>query len=109
MALETSPSSDKNSQAHRLTVYEGAPAETLPPKHWTELPDGARERYLSARPRLRHLILAGFYAGTGLGLALFVLWLPGSSSDRTLTKTTVFLVALSAFTFFELFRAWRAK
>lgn len=109
MAVERPKDRVSEPYPHRPAVYDGAPAETVPPKHWTDLPRADRESHLEARPRLRHLIWAAVCLGGVLSLVLLTIFFSDTANGRTLAKTLIAVVVLLVFAAFELFRAWRVR
>ena len=108
MVEQTPSASGSQTAAYRLAVYDCAPVETVPAKHWTELPEAERESHLKSRPRLRHLIRAAICAGSAMSLVLLAIFFSETASGRTIGKALIAAVILTVLMAVELFRAWRA-
>ena len=76
---------------HRLKVYDDAPFEHEPSKHWTDLPSDERDKYLTAHPKTRLMITALIWFGAWAMFALIV-WFDPDLSNVSRPKDKVFLM-----------------
>ena len=95
----------------RLSVYDDAPIEHVPPKPWTDLPREDREKYLVAHPRTARLIVAGFVFALWV-VTIGLVWLDyGDAKPHFSRYYQMILFAWTGWVFvlWQIFYAFKAK